>query len=369
MLTRRELLGTAAAAAAIGVTAPDAQAARTGELNILCWEGYNSAQVLDPFRATKTAQRCKRRIADQRSDHDQPAARRRDQCLGPDQRQQSLGAQDHGAREADQAARPRAVRALLRQDAAGLQAALSLGDERRRQRAARHGAAVRALQLRRQHRQDQPRDRRGPGLGPVERPANCRPIRHPRSPTTGTCSTSSASPASTRSSEHTPRTSREVHRNRQARLQGRQAGRRHRHDEPGADFGRDRLPSHRRHLFGLAGARRRPSRTARHHAEEGPDGRRQGRHRLDRDHLDGEQPASCRRWPWSSSNTCSSRRSPTPWPSPKAPSTRWRRWAIPSASSCSRKEELDAIQWDSLEEEMARRPSTTSCPTTTRRST
>src|SRR3954468_15733764 len=55
MLTRRELLGTAAAAAAIGVTAPDAQAARETELNILCWEGYNSAQVLDPFRAMKSA--------------------------------------------------------------------------------------------------------------------------------------------------------------------------------------------------------------------------------------------------------------------------------------------------------------------------
>ena len=51
MLTRRELLGTAAAAAAAGVMAPGAQAARAGELNILCWEGYNSAQVLDPFRS------------------------------------------------------------------------------------------------------------------------------------------------------------------------------------------------------------------------------------------------------------------------------------------------------------------------------
>ena len=27
-----------------------ASAAREKELNILCWEGYNSAQVLDPFR-------------------------------------------------------------------------------------------------------------------------------------------------------------------------------------------------------------------------------------------------------------------------------------------------------------------------------
>lgn len=32
-----------------------AQAAREKELNILCWEGYNSAQVLDPFRAKEAA--------------------------------------------------------------------------------------------------------------------------------------------------------------------------------------------------------------------------------------------------------------------------------------------------------------------------
>ncbi len=30
-------------------------AAREKELNILCWEGYNSAQVLDPFRSSKGA--------------------------------------------------------------------------------------------------------------------------------------------------------------------------------------------------------------------------------------------------------------------------------------------------------------------------
>lgn len=32
-----------------------AHAAREKELNILCWEGYNSAQVLDPFRSSKGA--------------------------------------------------------------------------------------------------------------------------------------------------------------------------------------------------------------------------------------------------------------------------------------------------------------------------
>jgi spermidine/putrescine transport system substrate-binding protein len=39
----------AAAGVSSGLSRP-AQAAREKELNILCWEGYNSAQVLDPFR-------------------------------------------------------------------------------------------------------------------------------------------------------------------------------------------------------------------------------------------------------------------------------------------------------------------------------
>ncbi len=51
---------------------------------------------------------------------------------------------------------------------------------------------------------------------------------------------------------------------------------------------------------------------------------------------------------------CRTRRSPTPSPSPKAPSIRWPRWAIPECFKLFTTEELDAIQWDSLEEEMAR---------------
>jgi spermidine/putrescine transport system substrate-binding protein len=45
----------AAAFAGAGSLAPSAQAAREKELNILCWEGYNSAQVLDPFRSAQAA--------------------------------------------------------------------------------------------------------------------------------------------------------------------------------------------------------------------------------------------------------------------------------------------------------------------------
>jgi spermidine/putrescine transport system substrate-binding protein len=49
-LKRRELLAASAGAAAAVSFAPRAFAQREKELNILCWEGYNSADVLDPFR-------------------------------------------------------------------------------------------------------------------------------------------------------------------------------------------------------------------------------------------------------------------------------------------------------------------------------
>ena len=57
--SRRQFLkstGAAAAVAAVGTgLSGSAQAARETEMNILCWEGYNSAQVLDPFRSAKGA--------------------------------------------------------------------------------------------------------------------------------------------------------------------------------------------------------------------------------------------------------------------------------------------------------------------------
>jgi spermidine/putrescine transport system substrate-binding protein len=57
-VSRRNLLkmmGVGAGAMALGggslLASSSAFAARNKELNILCWEGYNSAQVLDPFRS------------------------------------------------------------------------------------------------------------------------------------------------------------------------------------------------------------------------------------------------------------------------------------------------------------------------------
>ncbi|WP_395661686.1 PotD/PotF family extracellular solute-binding protein [Aestuariivirga sp.] len=59
-LSRRNFMQQSAlwatAFAGAGTLVPGrAQAAREKELNILCWEGYNSAQVLDPFRTEKGA--------------------------------------------------------------------------------------------------------------------------------------------------------------------------------------------------------------------------------------------------------------------------------------------------------------------------
>ncbi|WP_420347852.1 ABC transporter substrate-binding protein [Pelagibius sp.] len=55
---RRSLLRYSAAAGALGLAGPlagPALAAREKELNILCWEGYNSDEVLDPFRRSTSA--------------------------------------------------------------------------------------------------------------------------------------------------------------------------------------------------------------------------------------------------------------------------------------------------------------------------
>lgn len=49
-----QMTGAAALAGPLGM-ARSAFAAREKELNILCWEGYNSAQVLDPFRSKESA--------------------------------------------------------------------------------------------------------------------------------------------------------------------------------------------------------------------------------------------------------------------------------------------------------------------------
>ena len=52
-LSRRQFVGRTAALAGLAATGPlgPAFAGRTDGMNILCWEGYNSDQVLGPFRS------------------------------------------------------------------------------------------------------------------------------------------------------------------------------------------------------------------------------------------------------------------------------------------------------------------------------
>ena len=55
---RRDFLSLSAAGGALALAGPlagNAWAAREKELNILCWEGYNSDEVLDPFRRQTSA--------------------------------------------------------------------------------------------------------------------------------------------------------------------------------------------------------------------------------------------------------------------------------------------------------------------------
>jgi spermidine/putrescine transport system substrate-binding protein len=52
---QQSALWAAAFSGAASFAPGTAQAAREKELNILCWEGYNSAQVLDPFRSSMGA--------------------------------------------------------------------------------------------------------------------------------------------------------------------------------------------------------------------------------------------------------------------------------------------------------------------------
>ena len=58
-LTRRSLLKAlsagAIASSSLSVAAKAFAVSREKELNILCWEGYNSADVLDPYRKLRSA--------------------------------------------------------------------------------------------------------------------------------------------------------------------------------------------------------------------------------------------------------------------------------------------------------------------------
>ena len=101
------------------------------------------------------------------------------------------------------------------------------------------------------------------------------------------------------------------------------------------------------------GPRRRLPEPSRHHAEEEPD-RGQGRHRLDRDHLDRSTTPTSRRWP---SEFLDYVQAPDIAHTVAFAEGTYNPVAQMGNQECFdlfTKDELDAIQWDSLEEEMGR---------------
>ena len=114
-----------ACAAALGTFGKTSKAfaAREKEMNILCWEGYNSAQVLDPFRQKEGA------TVKAESLTNDPTMINRLRA-GETNVWDLINVNNPWARKvmwpckADQAAAARSVRALFREDASGLQSAL-----------------------------------------------------------------------------------------------------------------------------------------------------------------------------------------------------------------------------------------------------
>ena len=179
--SRRDVLRLAGAAALAGPMATGRAFAqdRAKELNILCWEGYNSAQVLDPFR-TQHGANVQGGIAHQRPHDDQPPARRRDQRLGSHQRQQPVGAQDHAARRA-RSSRSTAAKfepyfeKMLPDFKPPYRWAMSEDGKELIGMAQRFGPYSFVVNTDKVSRDD----RRGPGLGSLERPGQRRQVRHP----------------------------------------------------------------------------------------------------------------------------------------------------------------------------------------------
>ena len=171
---------------------------REKELNILCWEGYNSAQVLDPFREPNGA------TVKAESLTNDPTMINRLRA-GETNVWDLINVNNPWARKImlpERLIKPldRArVRALLREDAAGVQAALQMGDGRQRRascsawRSASGPTASSSTPTRSAARP--PRTRAGTCGTIRPTPANTASS----NPTTGTSSTSAASPASIRS--------------------------------------------------------------------------------------------------------------------------------------------------------------------------
>ena len=92
-LNRRQFVGRTAAMAGLAAAGPlsPAFAMRADRMNILCWEGYNSDEVLGPFRDANPDATVRAESGTSDPGHDQQAAGGRNLGLGPDQRQPALG--------------------------------------------------------------------------------------------------------------------------------------------------------------------------------------------------------------------------------------------------------------------------------------
>ena len=109
----------------------------------------------------------------------QPPARGRDRRVGSDQRQQPVGTRDDVPGRPDPTASPGSLRAHVREHDAGVPSAVRMGDGQVGTGAARHDAALRAVQLRGQHGENLARDRRGRGLQHLSRRGHEREVRRP----------------------------------------------------------------------------------------------------------------------------------------------------------------------------------------------
>ena len=242
-----------AAAFAAGSSAASAGALRARartELNILCWEGYNSAQVLDPFRAQKGA------TVKAESLTNDPTMINRLRA-GETNVWDLINVNNPWARKVmypeglikqlDRARFEPYFEKMMPAFKPPYKWAMDDGGEKLLGMAQRFGPysfVVNTDKISRATAEDQ-------GWDLWNDPANAGKYGVLESDDWNVfnlCCIAGFDPFR----EHTDEEVAEVRRDGQARVQGRQAGRRHRHDEPGAGVRRDRFPPDRRHLFRLA---------------------------------------------------------------------------------------------------------------------
>ena len=260
------LIGAAAVAGPMAMGQRGFAQDRAKELNILCWEGYNSAQVLDPFRTEKGA------TVKAESLTNDPTMINRLRA-GETNVWDLINVNNPWAREImlpeglikplDRASFEPFFETMLPAFKPPYKWAMSADGSELIGMAQRFGPysfVVNTDKVSRATAEDQ-------GWDSLERSGQCREVRDPR---IGRLERLQRLPD--RWDRSLPgayaRGDAEVRGDGEDGLRRGKGGRRHRDDEPGAGLGRDRLPAHRRHLFGFAGAGGRAAEPARDHAPE-----------------------------------------------------------------------------------------------------